>query len=396
MNATLLVAHGSRDPIALAQIESFAAAYRERHGDSAVGLAYVELAQPSLAEGLAALAARADTVAVAPLFLFAARHVKNDLPLALEAARKASPGVRFVAAQAFGIHPRLVELSAERAAASGLLPEGGRSEEVAVVLLGRGSSDPDANADFCKVARLFAEGRSFAQVQPAFVGIARPSLEEALELLVRSRPGRVLVVPYLLFSGVLLQKIQDKVARFAERHPWIRFATAGHLAEGSLEPLLDHVDRRVAEALEGGGALPCDNCQYRVPLKGLEDNVGGLKALLWSIRHATTHTQAAPHPHAHRALVKHVLVCGNADCADRGSVALLEALRRRVAAAGKQQQIRITRTSCMGRCGEGPTVAVYPDGVWYRGVREEDAGELCDQHLLGDRLLARLVDQILQ
>jgi sirohydrochlorin cobaltochelatase len=64
--------------------------------------------------------------------------------------------------------------------------------------------------------------------------------------------------------------------------------------------------------------------------------------------------------------------------------------------AGRQQDIRITRTSCMGRCGEGPTVAVYPDGIWYRAVRESDASELVSDHLLNDRLVTRLVDNIMQ
>jgi (2Fe-2S) ferredoxin len=50
----------------------------------------------------------------------------------------------------------------------------------------------------------------------------------------------------------------------------------------------------------------------------------------------------------------------------------------------------------MGRCGEGPTVAVYPDGVWYRGVNAADANELVDQHLVRDRLVARLIDGIMQ
>jgi len=264
------------------------------------------------------------------------------------------------------------------------------------VMLGRGSSDPDANAEFCKLARLFAEGRGFAQVQPAFVGVTRPSLEETLELTARGRPDLILVVPYLLFTGLLLRKITEQVARFAERRPWIRIETAPHLAGGPLDALLDHVDRRLDEALHGGAPLPCDTCQYRVPLAGLQENVGGLKALLWSVRHSVTHTQAAPHPHAHRPLLKHVLVCGNVDCAARGSVALLEALRRDIASAGRDQQVKVTRTGCMGRCGEGPTVAVYPDGVWYRGVREADATELCHEHLLNDRILARLVDQIMQ
>ena len=63
---------------------------------------------------------------------------------------------------------------------------------------------------------------------------------------------------------------------------------------------------------------------------------------------------------------------------------------------GASCEIRMTRTLCMGRCGEGPTVAVYPDGIWYRGVTEHDAAELVSEHLLGDRLVGRLVDNIMQ
>jgi (2Fe-2S) ferredoxin len=131
-------------------------------------------------------------------------------------------------------------------------------------------------------------------------------------------------------------------------------------------------------------------------VSGVADSVGGLKALLWSLRHGFTHTQAMPHVHAHRPLRKHVLVCTNADCANRGSVSLLATIRRLVKEAGRDLDIRVTRTHCMGRCGEGPTLAVYPDGIWYRGVKESDAVELVKEHLLGDRLVGRLVDNIMQ
>jgi len=77
-------------------------------------------------------------------------------------------------------------------------------------------------------------------------------------------------------------------------------------------------------------------------------------------------------------------------------VLLVGMLRRLIKEAGRELDIRVTRTLCMGRCGEGPTVAVYPDGIWYRGVKESDASELVHEHLLGDRLVARLVDDIMQ
>ena len=150
------------------------------------------------------------------------------------------------------------------------------------------------------------------------------------------------------------------------------------------------------DAVEGRGELPCDTCQFRVPLPGFESQVGGLKALLWSVRHSYTHTQAVPHVHAHRLIRKHVLVCVNRDCAERGSVALVAGLRRLVKQAGRELDIKITQTLCMGRCGEGPTVAVYPDGIWYRAVQAADAEELVGEHLIGDRLVGRLVDNIMQ
>jgi len=73
-----------------------------------------------------------------------------------------------------------------------------------------------------------------------------------------------------------------------------------------------------------------------------------------------------------------------------------ELRRRLVKRAGRERDIRVTRAGCMGRCGEGPTVAVYPDGIWYRQVGEDDADELVREHLLADRLVARLVDNIMQ
>jgi (2Fe-2S) ferredoxin len=202
------------------------------------------------------------------------------------------------------------------------------------------------------------------------------------------------VVPYFLFAGRLMHQLEERLAVFAGRYPWIKTALAPHL--GLDGRLLTVIDQRVGEALEGRAPLPCDTCQYRIPLPGLEEQVGGLRALLWSVRHSLTHTQAIPHIHAHKPIRKHVLVCVNHDCAERGSVALVAALRGRIKEAGRETDIKVTRTACMGRCGEGPTVAVYPDGVWYRAVQAEDAAELVTEHLLHDRLVARLVDNILQ
>lgn len=389
----LLIGHGSRDDASNAEFEALVAEYREARPGVVVEHGYIELATPYLADALSALAARVSRVAVVPLFLFAAGHVKNDIPLALQKARAEHPGVRFSAARHLGVHPALVELAFERAAPA-LPADPAARGRTALVVVGRGSSDPDANGDLCKTARLIGEGRGLMLVEPTFIGVTRPSVPETLERVARQRPERVVIVPFFLFAGRLMTKLAEQVERFAAAYPWIRADVTPHLGRSSA--LAGLIDERARQALAGEAPLPCDTCMYRTALPGLEREVGGLKAMLYSVRHTLTHTQAANHPHAHRPLRKHVLVCGNADCVDRGSLALLDALRRLVKQAGQQQQIRVTRTSCMGRCGEGPTVAVYPDGVWYRGVREEDAEELVNEHLLRDRLVSRIVDHIMQ
>jgi sirohydrochlorin cobaltochelatase len=394
--AILIVGHGSREPRANQELEQLVAAYRVHlmaRGDvTTVAHAYVELARPLLDEALAALAAAHQRVVVVPLFLFLVGHAKNDIPIALSRARAAFPRVELLSGRELGVHRVLLDIAFDRVVACA--PVDAIHSKTTVMVVGRGSSDPGANAEFYRWTRLFSEGRGFAAVIPAFIGITAPLVPDALEAAARGRPERLVVLPYFLFGGRLAEKLAAEVGAFAARYPWIRSLVAGHL--GPDPRLLGVVDERVAEAVAGRASLPCDSCHYRAPIAGVVKDVGGERALLWSLRHSWTHGQAAPHRHAHRPLAKHVLVCGNVDCAADGSIALIETLRRAIKDAGRQADIRVTRTSCMGRCGEGPTVAVYPDGIWYRKVHADDAEEMVREHLVGDRLVARLVDNIMQ
>jgi sirohydrochlorin ferrochelatase/(2Fe-2S) ferredoxin len=392
--AFVLLGHGSREETANYEFERFVDAWRAHMGANArVVHAYVELASPSLDEALALVAADTDDVLVVPLFLFAAGHVKNDLPLALARMRARFPSVRFVAAQPLGVHPDLAQIAYERAAAAANL-DGPQAARTALVVVGRGSSDPDANADFCKLTRLASEGRGLLLAEPTFAGITRPSFVETLELVARARPERIVAVPYILFDGRLIDRLRSQLADFAQRYPWTRPVFAPTI--GIDARVVRLLGERAQQALRGEAPLPCDNCLYRAKLPGFAEHLGGLRAMLWSIRHALTHTQSMPHEHAHSSIKKHVLVCANADCADRGSLSVLDAIRRGVKRAGVQREVRVTKTSCMGRCGEGPTVVVYPDGVWYRSVRAEDAGDIVREHILGDRLVRHIVDNVMQ
>ena len=92
------------------------------------------------------------------------------------------------------------------------------------------------------------------------------------------------------------------------------------------------------------------------------------------------------------ALQRHVFVCTNGPFCwyDGDPDALLEELKKRVAAAGLADAVRINRSGCLNACGHGPALVVYPEATWYGHVQVDDADELFQRHILGGEPVGRL------
>lgn len=252
--ALLLVAHGARDPRAQADAAALAAAVETAHPGGPVGLAFIELARPDVPEGLRKLVeAGAERMVVVPLLFLAASHVKRDLPAHLARAQTDYPGRSFRLAPPLGLHARLVALLRRRlAAALAASPRPVPAEETAVLLAGRGTSDPDANGDLAKLARLLAEGTTFLAVEPAFIGVTQPDLPRGLDHLVRLGARRIVLVPLLLFPGAMTERVAAAADDARRRAPGVDVTTAAILGpDPALVPL---VLDRAAEA--EGGAPP--------------------------------------------------------------------------------------------------------------------------------------------
>jgi sirohydrochlorin cobaltochelatase len=265
----LIAGHGTRAADGAAEFLDLAARVQglAPHLDVAAG--FIELSRPPISEAVAELVARgSDDVVAVPLMLLAAGHAKNDIPATLVRERMAHPGVRFRYGRELGIRAELLELVERRvtAAAGGADPG-----ETAVLLVGRGSSDPDANSDLFKVARLFHEGRPHPLVEVAFVSLAPPSVPEGLERCRRLGARRVVVVPYFLFTGVLERRIREQSAAYA-RDTGLDVRVSGYL--GPEDAVAQLVLERYREAIEGDIRMNCDVCIHRVALPGFEDRVG--------------------------------------------------------------------------------------------------------------------------
>jgi sirohydrochlorin cobaltochelatase len=268
--ALLLVGHGTRS--ASGTEEFFALADRVRALDPTVpvGTGFIEMSPPPISVAVTDLvAAGASRIVVVPLVLLGAGHAKTDVPASVHIARHDHPGVTFTYGAALGIHPDLLAVIDERLDAT--VPAGQRSE-TAVLLVGRGSSDPDANADLAKVARLLWEGRSYPFVEHAFVGLTAPRVGEGLERCRRLGARRIAVVPYFLFTGVLEERIRSQAQQFAADHPEVVVDVTSYL--GPDDRIAALVLERYRDALAGQVRPNCDLCVHRVSLPGFTDRVG--------------------------------------------------------------------------------------------------------------------------
>lgn len=342
--ALLLIGHGSQDSRGVAQFWALSAEVGRQAPHLLHGAGFIEWAEPGLDDAIDALVSNgARAVVAVPLVLLGAGHRKDDGPAALARARLRHRGVAFSYARELGVDPDVLAVAEDRARATiaRLSPspspvqrrnsgqEGGTAPDdlstgdaTAVVLVGRGSTDPDANADLYKVARLLADSRditrrtghgsrsgdtdpeqlgssttaaagkteagspattattanvasarssSLAMVEPAFVSLAPPLVPEAMDRCRRLGAAGIAVLPYFLFTGVLVERIRLQAGQWAAAHPDTSVSIGEEM--GADPRIASLVLERYMEAVNGRATINCDCCVHRVPLPGYEARV---------------------------------------------------------------------------------------------------------------------------
>jgi sirohydrochlorin cobaltochelatase len=217
------------------------------------------------------LAARgARRILAIPGMLFAASHVKNDLPWEVNSFIAENPSVDVRLARDLGIDPKLLQAAADRIAAAvdARIPRA----ETLLVLVGRGTNDPDANSNIAKLARMLWEGAGLGWAEVAFSGVAHPRVDAALSRAAGLGFRRIVVFPYFLFTGVLVKRIYSQTDAVAARFPQIEFIKALYLRdhEGVIAAFRD----RVVELEDGQPAMNCQLCKYRTQIIGYEGDAG--------------------------------------------------------------------------------------------------------------------------
>src|SRR5918994_5044014 len=270
----MLCGHGSRDEDAVAEFAVLAERLRERLPDHPVEYGYLEFARPIIGQGLDRLRAQAVTrVLAVPGMLFAAGHAKNDIPSVLNTYMADHPGFQIDYGKDLGIDAKMLRAAAGRIEEATAQARGNaRTDETLLLVVGRGASDPDANSNVAKLTRLLWEGFGFGWAETAYSGVTFPLVSPALEHAAKLGYRRIIVFPYFLFTGILVQRIYDHTDAVAAKFPGIEFIKAGYLNDHPL--VLETFADRVTEILEGTGNMNCQMCKYREQVLGFEAEVG--------------------------------------------------------------------------------------------------------------------------
>jgi sirohydrochlorin cobaltochelatase len=267
-DVVLLVGHGSREQSGNDEFLKFCEVIKPHLGPERVETCFIELTTPLVPESLdrcVALGAR--RVIVLPVILLAAGHVKVELPHELDEAKERHPPTEFLYGRHIGLDPLVIEIMRDRLAEVEREAEWS-PENTAILVVGRGSSDPDANSELFKLSRLLWESRRYPWVESCFIGVTSPSLPEGLARCAALGARRIIAVPYFLFTGVLIPRIHRIVDEFMTGHPGLEVRVSDYL-DGHPK-LITVLQDRKREALEGEVRMNCALCKYRVQMPGHE------------------------------------------------------------------------------------------------------------------------------
>ncbi|MFK7902560.1 MAG: sirohydrochlorin chelatase [Nitratireductor sp.] len=270
----MICGHGSRNQNAAKEFATLSEGLKERYPDYPIEYGYLEFCNPVIHAGLDALKARGvKRVLAVPGMLFAAGHAKNDIPSVLNTYAAQNPEMSIEYGAELGVDLKMIRAASERIEeALAQVDDSVSRHETLLMVVGRGSSDPDANSNATKIMRMLWEGMGFGWAETCYSGVTFPLVEPGLEHAAKLGYKRIIVFPYFLFTGVLIKRIYSYTDEVAARHKDIEFIKAGYLSNHPL--VLDTFEERLQDILDGNAVMNCQMCKYREQVLGFEDQIG--------------------------------------------------------------------------------------------------------------------------
>lgn len=268
----LICGHGSRDKEGVEGFKELVRLLKLRYPEHIVDYGFLEFSHPVYAAAVERMYLEGvrEIIAV-PAILFAGGHAKNDIPYEMNTLQSQYEGLKITMARHFGITSSILKLSQKLILEIEEKYPALDRQEACLLVVGRGTSDPDTNSDVVKLMRMIWEGMGFGFGTTAFIGVTKPLLKDTLPVLDKLPFRRVIVLPVFLFTGVLLKRIYTQVEEFKSQTDKELLYTGSFECD---ELLLQTIDERITEAVEGSPNMNCQLCKYRTQILGVEEEVG--------------------------------------------------------------------------------------------------------------------------
>ena len=268
----LLCGHGSRDPQAVKEFINVVDKIKSRIPSIPIAFGFLEFNRPIISAALDQLRNMGVKRVIAlPAMLFAAGHTKNDIPADLN-KYSAENGLHIQYGRELGLNSLMIGAAGARVKeiieSNPIYP----LTETLLVVAGRGSSDPDANSNVCKITRMLVEGFGFGWGETVFSGVTFPLVEPGLRHSLKLGFKKIILLPYFLFSGVLVNRVREHAMRVSNENPDVQLLNASYLSDQDL--VIDTFMERIHEVLNGENFMNCALCKYRSNLLGFESEVG--------------------------------------------------------------------------------------------------------------------------
>ncbi|BDH61878.1 hypothetical protein MTP04_20080 [Lysinibacillus sp. PLM2] len=225
--AVLFVGHGSRLEAGNVEVRNFVSQMLPSIDSSLiVETCFLEFASPNIEDGIqACIEQGAKEVHVIPIILLHAGHSKLHIPAEIEEAKGLFPEIRFTYGQTIGIHPEVFEILKTRLIDINFDIHA-KHPETAILLIGRGSSDAEAISDFYKISKILNNQLDVLAVESAFMGIAEPTVEQGIENCLKHGAKKVVMLPYFLFTGILMERMGRMKESFSKKYPQLEITLA--------------------------------------------------------------------------------------------------------------------------------------------------------------------------
>ncbi|MFT5218499.1 MAG: sirohydrochlorin cobaltochelatase [Planctomycetota bacterium] len=249
----IICGHGSRAKIAEEEFSLLAKGLRSRYPDLKIEYGFLEYSSPNIHMALDRLLEQGvSKIYAVPGMLFLATHAKNDIPSVLTTYQQAHPGLEIEYGNELGLHDEMIEAFQSRILESlgySEAPAAGALYDTMLVVVGRGTSVAGANAEAAKLTRIVCENLGFGWSETVYSGVTFPSVGRGLEMALKLGFKKIVVAPYFLFGGRLIDRIYAYVDKVAAENPQVEFAKADYLRDQS--HVINTFIARIEETISG-------------------------------------------------------------------------------------------------------------------------------------------------